>query len=43
MSDLYEISSAFRTAIEEAVRDGEIREMASFPCGCCSYVIIPAE
>ena len=37
MSDLYEIVSAFRTAIEEAVRAGEIREMASFPCGCCSY------
>jgi len=29
MSDLYEIDSAFRTAIEEAVRAGEILEMTS--------------
>ena len=36
-SDLYEIASDFRTAIEEAVRAGEIPKMASFPCGCCSY------
>lgn len=37
MPDLYEIASAFRTAIEEAVRAGEIREMMSFPTGCCSF------
>ncbi len=37
MLDLYEIASAFRTAIEEAVRQGEIREMGSFPRGCCSF------
>lgn len=37
MSDLFHIASAFRTAIEEAVRAGEIREMNSFPRGCCSY------
>ncbi len=37
MGDLYEIASAFRTAIEEAVKAGEIREMATFPCGCCSF------
>ena len=37
MLDLYEIASAFQTAIEEAVREGEIREMASFPRGCCSF------
>lgn len=37
MNDLYEIATAFRTAIEEAVRAGEIREMVSFPVGCCSF------
>ena len=37
MPDLYEVASIFRTAIEEAVRAGEIPKMASFPCGCCSY------
>lgn len=37
MPDLYEVASVFRTAIEEAVRAGEIPKMASFPCGCCSY------
>ena len=37
MPDLYEIAKAFRAAIEAAVGAGEIREMRSFPCGCCSY------
>lgn len=37
MPDLYEIASAFRDAIEEAIRAGEIREMMSFPAGCCGY------
>jgi len=37
MSELFHIASAFRTAIEEAVRGGEIREMRSFPTGCCSF------
>ena len=37
MVDLFEIASAFRTAIEEAVRAGEIVEMINFPKGCCSY------
>lgn len=37
MSNLFEIAVAFRTAIEEAVRAGEIREMNTFPRGCCSY------
>ena len=37
MSDLLHIASAFRAAIEEAVRTGDIREMATFPYGCCSY------
>ena len=35
MQDIYKIAAAFRTAIEEAVRNGEIRKMASFPTGCC--------
>ena len=35
--NLFEIASAFRTAIEEAVRCGEIRELAAFPVGCCSF------
>lgn len=37
MDDLFEIASTFRTAIEEAVRAGEIKEMATFPRGCCSF------
>ena len=37
MPDLYEIATAFRAAIEEAVRAGELRELNSFPRGCCSY------
>lgn len=37
MEDLFRIASLFRTAIEEAVRYGEIREMATFPCGCCAF------
>lgn len=37
MGDIFEIASAFRTAIEKAVRAGEIREMVTFPCGCCSF------
>lgn len=37
MPDLYEIATAFRAAIDEAVRAGEIREMTTFPRGCCSY------
>lgn len=37
MRDLFHIASAFRTAIEEAIRAGEIHEMATFPRGCCSY------
>ncbi len=37
MPELLKIASAFRTAIEEAVRAGEIREMYTFPCGCCTY------
>ena len=36
-TDLFEIASAFRTAIDDAVRAGEIREMMSFPRGCCSF------
>jgi len=35
MPDLYEIAAAFRAAIEEAIRAGEIQEMMSFPSGCC--------
>ena len=38
MPDLYEIAAAFRAAIEEAVRAGEIREMMSFLCGCCGFI-----
>ena len=37
MNNLYEIASAFRLAIEDAVMAGEIREMRGFPTGCCSY------
>ena len=37
MLDLYEIATVFREAIEAALKAGEIREMHSFPCGCCSY------
>ena len=37
MSDLFHIASTFRTAIEEAIRAGEIQEMATFPRGCCSF------
>ena len=37
MKDIYKIASAFRMAIEDAVSAGEIREMKSFPTGCCSY------
>jgi hypothetical protein len=37
MLDLYEIATAFRAAIEEAVRIGELRELNTFPRGCCSY------
>ena len=37
MPDLYAIATAFREAIEAALKAGELREMRSFPCGCCSY------
>ena len=37
MDDLFEIAYRFRIAIERAVKAGEIREMMSFPTGCCSY------
>lgn len=37
MSELYEIANRFRSAIESAVRAGEIKEMCSFPNGCCSF------
>lgn len=37
MPDLYRIASTFRTAIEEAVRCGEIKETATFPYGCCGF------
>ena len=37
MRNLFEIATAFRAAIEEAVRAGELRELNSFPRGCCSY------
>ena len=37
MRDLFHIASAFRMAIEKAVKAGEIREMDTFPFGCCSY------
>ncbi len=37
MDGLFETVSAFRAAIEEAVHAGEIKEMATFPRGCCSF------
>ena len=37
MRNLFEIATAFRAAIEEAVRTGELRELNTFPRGCCSY------
>lgn len=37
MSNLFQIALSFRTAIEEAVRAGEIPEMMSFPRGCCGF------
>ncbi len=37
MPDLWAIAASFRTAIERAVQAGEIREMATFPCGCCGF------
>ena len=37
MRNLFEIATAFRAALEEAVRAGELRELKSFPRGCCSY------
>jgi len=37
MRKLFEITTAFRAAIEEAVRAGELRELNTFPRGCCSY------
>lgn len=37
MPEIYEIATGFRVAIEEAVRSGEIKEMGTFPRGCCSY------
>lgn len=37
MPDLYEIATAFRAAIEEAVKAGGLRELNTFPRGCCSY------
>ena len=40
MPDLYEVVLIFRNAIEDAVRNGEIPEMASFPCECCSLHLI---
>lgn len=35
--DLYAIAVSFRSAIEEAVHDGKLREMVTFPRGCCSF------
>lgn len=35
MPDLYIIASSFRTAIEKAVRAGKLKEMITFPRGCC--------
>ena len=37
ISKLYRIANAYRNAIITAVRAGEIREMLSFPDGCCTY------
>ena len=37
MRKLFEIATAFRAAIEEAVRAGELQELNTFPRGCCSY------
>lgn len=37
MPNLYEIATVFRAAIEKALGAGELREMMSFPSGCCSY------
>lgn len=37
MPELYEIAAKFRKAISEAVNAGVIKEMQSFPRGCCSY------
>lgn len=34
---IYDIASTFRAAIQNAVQAGKIREMATFPRGCCSY------
>ena len=34
---IYDIASSFRDAIQSAVQAGELREMASFPHGCCTY------
>lgn len=33
----YELASAFREAIEKAICAGEIREMQTFPRGCCGF------
>jgi hypothetical protein len=35
MPDLNEVASAFRGAIEEAARNGELKDMETFPRGCC--------
>ncbi len=35
MTDIYRIAAEFCSAIEEAIQNGEIRKMASFPTGCC--------
>ncbi len=35
--NVYGIAYAFRSAIQKAVREGAIREMQSFPRGCCRY------
>lgn len=37
MPNLYTIASSFRTAIEKAVRAGKLREMVTFPRGCCGF------
>lgn len=37
MPNLYEIATRFRVAIEDAVYAGELKELSSFPTGCCSF------
>lgn len=38
ISDLYKIATAFRVAINVALKAGEIKELCSFSRGCCTYV-----